>query len=207
MSIRQAGKKGNHALDYDMKYRRFALENEMPESEAKILVDHYHKKAYPGIKKWHEVEKNQLNENRTLVNCFGRKRIFRDAWGPELFDAAFAFKPQSTVYDICRRGMKKTWDDTTPAFRDDHIQLRAHVHDSNMYQFDFDDLLLFADSAVKIGLDYMNPTLEYNAQEFQIGTTMKIGLDWSSKGMHDCPLSEDIEETARHITEVMERLE
>jgi hypothetical protein len=37
MSIRQAGKKSNHGLNYGMRYRRFALENEMPETDAKPI--------------------------------------------------------------------------------------------------------------------------------------------------------------------------
>src|SRR5215510_138225 len=48
MSIRQAGKKSNHGLNYNMKYRRFALENEMPEADAEPIVNAYVNKAYPG---------------------------------------------------------------------------------------------------------------------------------------------------------------
>ena len=90
-SIRQMGKKSNHGLNYDMRYRRFALENEMDETESKAIVESYHRDAYPGIKLWHNTIKNKLNENRTLENCFGRRRKFFDAWGPELFDAAYSF--------------------------------------------------------------------------------------------------------------------
>src|SRR3990167_8315032 len=41
MSVRQAGKKSNHGLNYNMKYKRYALENEIDETEAKKAVDLY----------------------------------------------------------------------------------------------------------------------------------------------------------------------
>ena len=116
MSIYQCGKKSDHGLNYNMKYRRFALENEVEESEAKRIVDGYHRDAYPGIKKWHQAEQEQLRIDRTLTNCFGRKRRFMGAWDDDLFDAAYAFKPQSTVYDITRFGMVKTFSDESKDF-------------------------------------------------------------------------------------------
>ena len=47
MSIRQAGKKSNHGLNYNMGYRRFALENEMQEGESKTIVEHVSQQSLP----------------------------------------------------------------------------------------------------------------------------------------------------------------
>ena len=200
MSIRQAGKKSNHGLNYDMKYKRFSFENEIPETEGRTLVELYHK-SYPGIRRtFHKSIQHQLNEGRTLVNCFGRKRRFMDAWGPTLFDAAYSFIPQSTVFDITRIGMVKFFDDTSM----DTIEVLTQTHDSNLFQIDIKDTQDAAHSIVKIGLDYMNPLCQYNSKEFYIGTTLKVGLDWGS--MEECLLSLDVGQTALALDEVMDTI-
>ena len=200
MSIRQAGKKSNHGLNYDMKYKRFSFENEIPETEGRTLVELYHK-SYPGIRRtFHKSIQHRLNEDRTLVNCFGRKRRFMDAWGPTLFDAAYSFIPQSTVFDITRIGMVKFFDDTSM----DTIEVLTQTHDSNLFQIDIKDTQDAANSIVKIGLDYMNPLCQYNSKEFYIGTTLKVGLDWGS--MEECLLSLDVGQTALALDEVMDTI-
>jgi len=185
-SIRQMGKKSNHGLNYDMKYRRFALENELEEKESKTIVDYYKTKAYPGIPLWHETVRQKLNKDRTLTNCFGRKRKFLDAWGPELFDAAYSFIPQSTVFDTTRIGMVKTYQDTSKLFKP--VEILAQVHDSVVIQYP-EDASAIAEVGRIIGTDYMNPLCTYNAREFYIATTMKVGRDWGN--MVECVWEED----------------
>lgn len=200
MSIRQAAKKSNHGLNYDMKYKRFALELEIQEMEAKELVRRYHS-AYPGIAQWHKHIQEQLRKDRMLTNCFGRQRRFMDGWGPQLFDAAYSFIPQSTVFDITREGMIGWQNDEDM----DTVELLAQTHDSLTFQFrDVKTGLDLAPHAVTIGLDYMNPKMTYNSREFQIGTTMKIGTDWGGSSMHECLLSDDVDETAQAVDEVLE---
>jgi hypothetical protein len=198
-SIRQMGKKSNHGLNYDMKYRRFALENEIEEKEAERIVTLYHRQAYPSIKIWHKTVQSSLRDDRTLTNCFGRKRRFMDAWGPELWDAAYSFLPQSTVYDICRIGMKKTYWDTSL----DEYEYLAHTHDSNTYQTELNmkNYEQVANDVIKIGLDHMNPLCVYNSREFKIGTTMKIGTSWGD--MHECVLNDNLSVTADSLREYL----
>jgi uncharacterized LabA/DUF88 family protein len=185
-SIRQMGKKSNHGLNYDMKYRRFALENEMEEKESKTIVDLYKTKAYPGIPLWHETIRQKLNKDRTLENCFGRKRKFLDAWGPELFDAAYSFIPQSTVFDTTRIGMVKIYQDESKLFKP--VEILAQVHDSVVIQYP-EDTAAIAEVGRIIGTDYMNPLCQYNAREFHIRTTMKVGRDWGN--MIECDWTAD----------------
>lgn len=201
-SIRQMGKKSNHGLNYDMKYKRFALENEMPENDSKTIVDFYHTRAYPGIRGWHKTVQHQLNEDRTLVNCFGRKRKFMDAWGPELFDAAYAFVPQSTVFDTTRIGMVKLWNDNSKEAQ--QVELLAQTHDSCTFQLEA-DLDLLTQMSMRIGLDYMCPTCIYNSREFIIGTDMKIGFEWG-EGMSEVKLSDNDNETRSNIEKVLKEL-
>ncbi len=195
MSIRQAGKKSNHGLNYNLRYKGFALHNEIEEREAKIIWELYHK-AYPGIHIWHRTEQRQLRENRTLENCFGRKRRFMDAWGEPLFDSAYAFKPQRTVFDITRIGMKKFTRDTSPLFM--RAEMLGQVHDSNLFQYNHRDAEETSTWATKQALDYMNPMCVYNSREFYIGTTMKIGTDWGN--MHECGFSaKEFEQVVKEI--------
>ena len=200
MSIRQAGKKSNHGLNYDMRYKTFALHNEMPEGEARILVNLYHQ-AYPGIRQWHSAIQTQLRKDRILENCFGRKRRFLDSWGPELFDAAYSFLPQSTVFDITREGMVKTYADKR---YHGTIEQLAQVHDSILTGVHSNSYTDIAAALITVGLDHMNPTLLYNGREFKIGTTLKVGLDWGN--MEDCLLTEDVDAVAQSIQEAVDKI-
>ena len=200
MSIRQAGKKSNHGLNYDMRYKRFALENEIQEKEAKTLVDLYHS-AYPGIRVWHKTIQNQLRKDRTLVNCFGRKRKFLGAWGPDLFNAAYSFLPQSTTWDILRQGLIKTYNDTSILFRP--VEILTEVHDSFDFQYPTrpDDL---AQVVHKISTDYLNSLCVYGSRKFYINTTVKIGFSYGN--MKPIKLSDDIDSISKEIQDTLSRL-
>ena len=201
MSIRQAGKKANHGLNYGLGYKTFALYNEMDESDAKTIVKRYHEDAYPGIRIWHEKIKRQLNDDRTLTNCFERRRKFMDAWGMDLWLDAYSFIPQSTVVDMVNIGMTKAFEDESLDF-----ELLAQVHDSILIQVPpgrgFARWYLAAGVSKTIGLDYMMPTVEYGARSFSIGTDMKVGYDWSNMVAVDIVadnLAEQIEEVVTNL--------
>jgi|TARA_R100001530_G_scaffold126468_1_gene95310 hypothetical protein len=202
MSIRQAGKKSNHGLNYGMGYRRFALENEMEERDAKRIVDLYLHSAYPGIPVWWETIRQQLRDNRTLTNCFGRKREFRDAWGDELFKEAYAFIPQSTVVDMVNSGMAKAFVQGADYF--DLADLLAQVHDSIVYQYPIDHFYEMALFTIRHALDYMSPTIQYSGREFQIGTDLKVGRDWGH--MIPVELSEDVDVMQHNLEEAWDKL-
>ena len=198
MSIRQAGKKANHGLNYGLGYKTFALYNEMEERDAKEIVRRYHEDAYPGIRQWHEKIKRQLSKDKTLSNCFGRKRKFIDAWGMELWLDAYSFIPQSTVVDMVNIGMTNAFDDKSLDF-----QLLAQVHDSILIQVP-PEWEKAAKDCKKIALDYMMPTIQYGAREFQIPTDVKVGYDWSNmRGVNvtSQTLAADIREAIEAIEE------
>lgn len=96
------GKKANHAFNYGQGYRKFSYQVEIPEAEGKMIHQKYHT-AYPGIRKYHNWVKEKLRKDRTIENLFGRKYMFLDRWSHHLFEAAYAFIPQSTVADIINR--------------------------------------------------------------------------------------------------------
>lgn len=178
MTIYQAGKKGNHGFNYDMRYKRFALLNEVPETDAKPIEERYHA-AYVGIREvFHADVKRELRENdRTLVNLFGDKVRLMDQSGPDLWDKAYSYKPQSTVAKIVTRAMVKVYQDTGELLRS--ASVRANVHDSlliNWPEDRYDDLIPFAQKVV----EYMSPELECKGRRFTLGVDVKVGPNWGA---------------------------
>jgi DNA polymerase I-like protein with 3'-5' exonuclease and polymerase domains len=179
-SCRQGGKKTNHGLNYDMKYRRFALENEIPEADAMPMVEAYTKKAYPGLPDWHASIREELRNGRSLWNCFGRKVTLVGEWGQDLFNAAYSFKPQSTVADVCLEAMCLIYEDTSSWF--EPVRLGAQVHDSVQIQYPIPDCLDGWIYLAKVCHDichiHMKPWLKYREQEFRLDCDVKMGLNW-----------------------------
>ncbi len=176
MSIRQAGKKANHGLNYGMQYRLFSMLNEIPEPDAKEIVWAYSNRAYPRLPEyWRETQKTLRNNNRTLENCFGRRVRLLDEWGPELWMAAYAFVPQSTVADCVLEAMVKLYHLGIPARR--NLYVGANVHDSLLVEYPSSDLTGMAEVA-RAAIDALTPELEYRGNRFRLRADAKIGLSW-----------------------------
>jgi uracil-DNA glycosylase family 4 len=125
------GKKSNHSLNYDLGYKTFALRFEMPETQAKQLVERFHR-VYPGIRQYHAWVRALLSENRTLTNCFGRKRVFLDKWGDELFKEAYSWIPQSSIADKVNRQGILFIHYNQQLFH--FLELLNQIHDSLLFQ-------------------------------------------------------------------------
>jgi DNA polymerase I-like protein with 3'-5' exonuclease and polymerase domains len=178
MSGRQCGKKSNHGLNYAEGFAKFSLINEIEQPEAKRIVEMYHQ-IYPGIRVWYESIKRQLQRERALVNCFGRRVRFMDAWGEDLWKAAYSMLPQSSVVDSLNIGMVKTYaDDSLCSPNGNNIDILAQVHDSILLQIPIPALEGF-DALRYTIYDYVSPTLKYNNREFKLATDSKMGLNWS----------------------------
>lgn len=167
------GKKANHALNYGLGYRTFALYYELPENEAKFIVERYHA-AYPAIRQgYHEWVREQLAHNRTLTNPFGRRRVFLGRWGGELFKEAYSFLPQSTVADIInRRGLLPMYDD--PLFR--QVVLLNQVHDSIVFEIPVEDWDYHA-SVLRALKESLEQPIEWRGMSFVIPAEIKLGLN------------------------------
>lgn len=179
MSIRQAGKKANHGLNYGMKYRRFALENEMEEREASRICHIYRDVAYPGLNRYYDVIEEELRRgNRALTNCFGQTIHFMDRWGPELLMAAYAFKPQSTVGNITNQALREIYY----TIEMPKVIPAAQVHDSLLNEHTWDSW-----SELDFQVDWvrqmMSIPFEYNAMKYTLKTEVKIGVNWGDDGM------------------------
>lgn len=193
MSIRQCGKKSNHGLNYDEGFRTFALSNEMPEADAKRIIQLYKYKAYPGIPIWHKSVQDQLRHDRTLTNCFGRKYKFLGAWDTDLFKAAYAFIPQSTVADLVNKGIIDSYYAEAPTCLN-QLEMLAQVHDSIMGQYpiltgDLGDMRLFAKALQTVG-NYMDVEMTYGGRSFHIDNDLKVGDNWGK--MYEVDISADL---------------
>ena len=116
----------------------------------------------------------------------------------DLWLDAYSFIPQSTVVDMVNIGMTKAFNDKSLDF-----QLLAQVHDSILIQVP-PNWEKAAQDCKKIALDYMMPTVQYGAREFQILTDIKVGLDWSVMREIDVTsqtLAQDIREAIETIEE------
>lgn len=174
MTIRQAGKKSNHALNYNMGYKRFALENEMPEADAKRIVEAYHA-AYRGLRGfYYPFVEAQLRTNRMLETCFGEVRTFyRDLSDHGVLEAAYAFIPQSTIGRLTNRGLRRIYDGVP------QCEILANQHDGILTQ-----TVKKTDTAAQLwhtlhAIDAaMTEPLTYHGQTFTIRREYKIGPDW-----------------------------
>ena len=177
MSIRQCGKKSNHGFNYGMGSGKFALTNEVPEGEAKIIRNSYHS-AYPGLRQWYERIKFQLNKDRTLTNPFGRKVRLLDSWGENLWMQAYSFLPQSTVGDITVNAMCEVYN-APEANKSLHAaELLGNIHDSIIIQYPMSmGIENFAKCLIEIR-DIMEPTISWEGREFVIKTDAKVGPSW-----------------------------
>lgn len=186
MSIRQCGKKTNHGLNYDESAERFALENELEYTEARNAYTGYHA-AYPGIQKgMHEYIQAKLRKDRTLTNCFGESREFRDAWGRDLFKDSYAFIPQSTVVHITDTTMIDVYNDDIDFMQP--LEFLQEVHDSLRYQYPNGSWNKAA-RMVKRVIDYMSIECSYWGRDFTIGVDLKVGLNASDMVELDLPSS------------------
>lgn len=202
MSIRQAGKKSNHGLNYGMRYRRAALEWEIEEREAKQICDLY-PQAYPGIPLWWEGIRRQIKKDRTLISLLGRKIELLDEWGDELFNAAYSFNPQSTIGDMVNDALIMFEKDTEDfMYKADCL---TQTHDSATMQYPENDWIDMARYAIRFGLEYMSPELESLGRKFRVGTDMKIGFEWGN--MVEVKLTHNTEEVAHELERAWNKLQ
>jgi hypothetical protein len=210
MSIRQAGKKSNHGCNYYMRYKRFALENEMPEADAEPIVKFYSEKAYPGLQLyWEDIRETLRRQGRVLTNCFGRKVRMVGEWGVELWMAAYSFKPQSTVFDVCRRGMVRAFHDYSLDFLS--MELGAQVHDSLMaaYPIPSDDNGWYKLAAFihKMVYGHMRSEIQYTGvvdnieRSFYLGVDAKIGHSWGD--MQAVKVTRDLDTLVRELKQIL----
>ncbi len=193
-SQRDDGKRCNHSLNYDFGYKSFALRFEMPERDAKWIVNRYHE-IYPEVRSvYHAMVKRQLSETRTLTNLLGRRRVFLDRWGDQLFKDAYAHIPQSTVADKMDQVITYIYgnqDLFSP------LELLIQIHDSIGFQIPLS--LPFSQHAKILHAihKFMCKPLEWHGRKFTVPTDLTVGLNLNkhdSLELKHKDIDEDLEE-------------
>lgn len=174
-SERDWGKRANHGLNYDLGYRSFALYYEMPESDAKFIVEAYHR-AYPGVRNnYHTHVRQSLRENRTVTNLMGRRTLFLEAWGDDLFKEAYACIPQGTTGDVINeRGMNYIYYNQRQFAP---VEMLVQVHDSIGFQIPLSCSWLEHArmlQAIKDSLE--TPLTTHFGRQFVIPADLQMGL-------------------------------
>jgi len=129
---RDWGKKANHGLNYDLGFRNFALRYEIPERQAKFIIDKYHA-AYPGVRQvFHKHVRTCLHTNRTIENLMGRKTLFLGHLDDQTFKEAYSCIPQGTVGDVINERAMSFIYYNQDLFGP--VELLGQVHDEIIFQ-------------------------------------------------------------------------
>jgi len=142
---RYLGKRCNHAFNYEMGPYKFVTIVNRDSTDTGIsltrkegkLIRHRHIQTYNELLLYWEMIRAQLKRNRTIINPFGRKRVFLGRLGDDLYREAFSHYAQSTVADVLRRGMRHSasWlsEHYSRTYPDTRVVLE--VHDAIMIQY------------------------------------------------------------------------
>ena len=191
-SERYWGKKGNHATNYNVGYKTFALKNEMGETEAKRILEYIHQ-GYPQIKGgYHQTVQNMLKKDRTVTNLFDRKRLFLGPIIPSYpnipksacdttYREAYAHLAQSTCADkINEQGMEYIYYNQD-LFRP--VELLAQVHDSVVFQIPLTIPWIKHAEIISLIKGSLETPLVWHETEFATPCDVAIGLNMGKKSM------------------------
>lgn len=165
------GKKANHSFGYGEGYKRFAIETEIPERDAKFIRERWHE-SYPGIDEYWRWVRDSIHRNRTLINPFGRKRTFMDRLGDDLYKAAYSFIPQSTVADIINEHGILYIYRNQELF--EHVELLNQVHDSIVFQIPIAMGSTYHLNAIRRIQDSLTRPIQFHNRQFQIPVETKV---------------------------------
>ena len=194
MTLRQAGKKANHAFNYGEGYKRFAKDNGISERDGKIIRHKYLDVAYPGIPLWWESLEFRIKESHFLMTPLGRKIPImgptHGQFASETFKQGYAAIPQSTIHDIIMIGQKIVIDDMQ-----EFASLRSDNHDSILIQHWIDPRVSVEEIAgdIRTEYDHVCAALDVEltaptGEIYHIGVDGALGLNWAEADAERNPL-------------------
>lgn len=177
--LRFVGKTTRHAGNYDMGKKRlmeivntdakkFHIDIQISEWRAGEILDAFHTFS-PNIRGvFHAEIRQALRDNeRVLINPFGRRRQFFGRFDHELEKEGYAQLPQSTVTDNTKRALLKVRDETANDVRmwgefSDTTGMCGEAHDALIAlvrETEVDKYLSIAVPAMELPIDFANCTL------------------------------------------------
>lgn len=166
---RNIGKRLRHAGNYSAGPAVVAHALGVELGEAKKLIQLYHNSC-PQLRLWHKSIQAQLTKNKTLVTPLGRKHVFTERWGDQLFRSAYSFIPQSTVGEMLNIALVKfyhKWGDLVSIWMQLHDAmyiLKKIKEDRQMWMERMRDCMIIP--------------LEINHREVIIDVDFKVGTNW-----------------------------
>lgn len=146
-------------------------------SQAKPLLKMYYERNHL-LTAWHQRIQNQLRQDKTLTNLFGRKHRFLDRWGDSLFRKAYAFIPQSSVGELLNISLEEFY---TKHGKD--VQIYLQLHDA-IYSVVKEDEVLDVMKALR---KVMIKEIPVGQETMTIDVDFKLGDNWGS--MEDVDIS------------------
>ncbi len=184
VTLEQRNKEGKPVAlgaNYGMGATKLSMKYGMPYGMAKRNINRY-LHTFTGVPAYQQAIIKQLYDNRTLVNCLGRKRHYRDriTSSGEGGKNLFSWLPSSSVADIINwRGVNKLYynQDLFPSF-----ELKMQVHDELDFQFP----LNLNHHSLFEQLEHIRTSLEtpliWNHKEFVIPAEFSFGFNlWDMK--------------------------
>lgn len=172
---RSIAKKVVHGVNYGMKKRLLSELTGIPEYKAEQIRQLYFKEC-PAIEHWHKSVQLQLKKNRTLINPFGRKRVFYGLYGDDMFRKAYAFLGQSTTADWLNINLICAYHVLS-----DRIDILLQVYDSLLIQSN-SELVSDVSNTIK---KLLERKFKVNGRMLSIPCNVKIGNNWGEMEDYD----------------------
>jgi DNA polymerase I-like protein with 3'-5' exonuclease and polymerase domains len=115
-TLRFIAKRCRHGLNYRMGPERLADTTGLPAHEANKAYTLYHRTT-PELRQWWDSVTREVQKDRMLFNCLGRRLIFLERLDDNALESIVAFKPQSTIGDkVCSVIYKSESDPEWPSY-------------------------------------------------------------------------------------------
>lgn len=121
---RTLAKNGVYGANYAMRDKTAAATYKMPLNMARLILSRYIEN-FPEIPIWWKEVQGRVNATRTLVSPFGRKRIFLDRIGDDLYRQAYSHTAQCMVADLINTALYELEARLDPG----EARLLLQVHD------------------------------------------------------------------------------
>lgn len=130
----------------------------------------FHKARNPLLLEWQRQIREQVRLTRTLVNHNGRKREFMGRMNVNLYNAAYAFKPQNYVGELTEVTLQTVHENLMETY-----QLLINVHDEGVGQCYPKDIK----SNIKRITELSRFPIDIHGKTLDIPVDFKIGLNWA----------------------------
>lgn len=168
---RVIGKRLRHASNYSAGPKVVAVNIGCSLQAAKHYIQVFHQKN-PQLTAWHTQIRHGLERSRFITNLLGRKHKFLERWGDELFRAAYAFGPQSTVGDLLNHALVKA-DEA-------ELDIALQLHDAiyTRCENNEDDIIQNIETLRRCMIAEVQPLTAPDGTEFFIDVDFKVGPYW-----------------------------